>query len=94
MSVRTDWDLLSSYAGLLGLAATIIYSGSYESLPVREVLDVTEAAPSDRFSLSTHVYLFAIVRSQKTRAQTLRKTAMTKNNLNVCLSKMHGYSPL
>ena len=30
----TDWDLLSSYAGLLVLATLSIYSGSYGSLPV------------------------------------------------------------
>ena len=42
-----DWDRLSSYAGLLGLAASIIYSGSYGSLPVRQIsnFDVMEATP-------------------------------------------------
>ncbi|KAL1748691.1 signal peptide peptidase-domain-containing protein [Schizophyllum fasciatum] len=30
----TDWDLLSSYAGLLTLAVGCIYSGAYGSLPV------------------------------------------------------------
>ena len=30
-----DWDLLSSYAGLLSLAAFSIYTGSFGSLPVR-----------------------------------------------------------
>jgi len=29
-----DWDLLSSYAGLLGLATFSIYAGAYGSLPV------------------------------------------------------------
>ena len=49
MSARTDWDLVSSYAGLLSLAALIIYSGSYESLSVRQIsnFDVVETIPSD-----------------------------------------------
>ena len=38
MSVGTDYHLLSSYVGLLTLAVSIIYSGSYGSLPVRKVL--------------------------------------------------------
>ena len=29
-----DWDLLSSYAGLLSLATASIYAGSFGSLPV------------------------------------------------------------
>lgn len=29
-----DWDLLSSYAGLLGLALFSIYAGAHGSLPV------------------------------------------------------------
>ncbi|KAF7793822.1 hypothetical protein EIP86_004943 [Pleurotus ostreatoroseus] len=29
----TDWDLLSSYAGLLALATFSVYTGSYGSLP-------------------------------------------------------------
>ena len=36
-----DYHLLSSYAGLLGLAVSIIYSGSYGSLPVRQILIFT-----------------------------------------------------
>lgn len=49
MSARTDWDLVSSYAGLLTLAASIIYSGSYGSLPVRQIsnLNAMEATPPD-----------------------------------------------
>lgn len=36
MSVAdTDWDLISSYAGLVSLACTSIYAGSYGSLSVR-----------------------------------------------------------
>jgi hypothetical protein len=35
MSGRTDYHLLSSYAGLLVLAVSAIYSGSYGSLSVR-----------------------------------------------------------
>jgi hypothetical protein len=31
---QSDWDLLSSYAGLLGLACVSIYVGSFGSLPV------------------------------------------------------------
>ena len=30
----TDWDLLSSYAGLLSLATFSIYAGAFGSLPV------------------------------------------------------------
>jgi hypothetical protein len=30
-----DWGLLSSYAGLLGLAVLSIYAGAHSSLPVR-----------------------------------------------------------
>lgn len=30
----TDWDLLSSYAGLLVLATFSIYAGAFGSLPV------------------------------------------------------------
>lgn len=33
-----DWDLLSSYAGLLGLATFSIYAGAYGSLPVCQTL--------------------------------------------------------
>ena len=35
-----DWDLLSSYAGLLSLAAFSIYTGSFGSLPVRVYLSL------------------------------------------------------
>lgn len=31
-----DWDLLSSYAGLLSLATFSIYAGSFGSLPVHQ----------------------------------------------------------
>ena len=31
----SDWDLLSSYAGLLTLATFSVFAGSYGSLPVR-----------------------------------------------------------
>lgn len=41
MSMGTDYHLLSSYAGLLSLAVMIIYSGSYQSLPVRQILTST-----------------------------------------------------
>ncbi|PCH43861.1 hypothetical protein WOLCODRAFT_138641 [Wolfiporia cocos MD-104 SS10] len=34
-SITTDWDLLSSYAGLLTLATISIYAGSYGSVTVR-----------------------------------------------------------
>jgi len=49
MSLGTDWELVSSYAGLLALAVSIIYSGSYGSLPVRRISNfcVMEAAPPD-----------------------------------------------
>ena len=30
----SDWDLLSSYAGLLTLATFSVYTGSFGSLPV------------------------------------------------------------
>jgi hypothetical protein len=33
-----DWDLLSSYAGLLGLAMFSIYAGAYGSLPVCQIV--------------------------------------------------------
>lgn len=32
--LEVDWDLLSSYAGLLGLAVFTIYAGVHSSLPV------------------------------------------------------------
>lgn len=41
MSAGMDYHLLSSYAGLLTLAVSIIYSGSYGSLPVRQILKAT-----------------------------------------------------
>jgi len=31
---KADWDLLSSYAGLLSLAVFSIYAGAHSSLPV------------------------------------------------------------
>ena len=31
-----EWDLLSSYAGLLSLASASVYIGSYASLPKRK----------------------------------------------------------
>lgn len=33
----SDWDLLSSYAGLLTLATFSVYTGSFGSLPVRSL---------------------------------------------------------
>ena len=88
MSVRTDWDLISSYAGLLALAASIIYSGSYGSLPVRQIFnfDVMETTPrlTDP-SLHTRAYVLAgslnpIHLTGKTKGRTMRKTVMTKKN--------------
>ena len=45
MNAGTDYHLLSSYASLLTLAVLIIYSGSYGSLPVRQIL--TLVSPPD-----------------------------------------------
>lgn len=58
MSARTDWDLISSYAGLLSLAASIIYSGSYGSLPVRQISNFNVLWKQLRLTdhLSTHVH--------------------------------------
>ena len=36
MFSNMDWDLLSSYAGLLSLATASIYAGAFGSLPVRD----------------------------------------------------------
>jgi len=37
-----DWDLLSSYAGLLSLASFSIYAGAFGSLPVRAIFRVCQ----------------------------------------------------
>ena len=37
-----DWDLLSSYAGLLSLASLSIYAGAFGSLPVRAIFRVCQ----------------------------------------------------
>ncbi|KDR75926.1 hypothetical protein GALMADRAFT_248732 [Galerina marginata CBS 339.88] len=37
--LEVDWDLVSSYAGLLGLATVSIYAGAYGSLPRRKWRD-------------------------------------------------------
>ena len=42
-----DWDLLSSYAGLLSLATLSIYAGSYGSLPVFRFIHLGDV--SDNF---------------------------------------------
>jgi len=39
MDTTLDWELVASYAGLLGLAALSIYAGAYGSLPVSFFLE-------------------------------------------------------
>ncbi|KAI0675139.1 signal peptide peptidase-domain-containing protein [Trametes maxima] len=70
----TDWDLLSSYAGLLSLACGSIYAGSYGSLSARvahmtgraaekdEEQEEEEEAESERLS-SEDAYLFPVIGS-------------------------------
>ncbi|OBZ68284.1 Minor histocompatibility antigen H13 [Grifola frondosa] len=66
-----DWDLLSSYAGLLTLASFSIYAGSYGSLPnpkskgegkLTSDTDDDEEEETERLS-STDAYLFPIIGS-------------------------------
>ncbi|KAH0589439.1 Minor histocompatibility antigen H13 [Termitomyces sp. J132] len=60
-----DWDLLSSYAGILTLACGSVYAGSFGSLPVRfpadKEEDVTEAEEdvTERMS-SNDAWLFPV----------------------------------
>ncbi|KAG5715944.1 hypothetical protein E4T56_gene20101, partial [Termitomyces sp. T112] len=42
-----DWDLLSSYAGILTLACGSVYAGSFGSLPVRFPADKEEDVTED-----------------------------------------------
>lgn len=45
-----DWDLLSSYAGLLALASGSIYAGAFGSLPNQDGLDDEEEDIAERVS--------------------------------------------
>ncbi len=45
-AAETDWDLLSSYAGLLSLACVSIYAGSHGSLSVRYLRLAIPLSPS------------------------------------------------
>ncbi|KAI0355633.1 hypothetical protein OH77DRAFT_1402433 [Trametes cingulata] len=64
----TDWDLLSSYAGLLSLACISIYAGSHGSLSTRSTrapgaeTEEEEEEEIDRLS-SQDAYLFPVIGS-------------------------------
>jgi minor histocompatibility antigen H13 len=63
MAIDLDYDLLSSYAGLLGLATASIYVGAHGSLPPPRNADGTrseEEEVSERMS-SGDAYLFPVV---------------------------------
>lgn len=81
-----DWDLLSSYAGLLSLATLSIYVGSQASVPVR-------STRSHSYSLSPD----DLSRQRKVRklAQTgkRRKTTTTTTSQTVSPRRMRGCSP-
>ncbi|KAH0827482.1 signal peptide peptidase-domain-containing protein [Lanmaoa asiatica] len=65
----TDWDLISSYAGLLCLAGVSIYCGAFDSLPVR---------PLPRAPRSEREFLFLFLFEQQT---TPRDRHVPKQNL-------------
>lgn len=50
----TDWDLISSYVGLVCLASISIYCGAFDSLPVRQY-DHVDSTPFEPDSRPPHV---------------------------------------
>src|SRR5437016_3943445 len=82
-----DWDLLSSYAGLLGLATFSIYAGAYASLPVCQ----TMFCLIDTFGLMVSC-LFPLSQIQGLGRRTA--TMKTRRSWSACRLTMHGSSPL
>jgi hypothetical protein len=60
-----DWDLLSSYAGLLSLATVSIYAGAFSSLPVRD----------SNFPIAlNYISLMSVVRNPHESRSTLQES--------------------
>jgi hypothetical protein len=90
-----DWDLVSSYVGLLSLATFCVYTGAYGSLPVRICFTLSE--DKNLWVLNCGVINASrngrrIPNPSPTAPQGLKVMTMrAKSYLNTCHLKMRGF---
>lgn len=84
---KADWDVLSSYAGLLSLAVFSIYAGAHSSLPV----GINEYMWIRKLIICfCHWCVFSMPGPREV-GKWMRRMRMVRNG---CLPKMPGFSQL